>query len=226
MAVGLFITQKVDGEIKNSAPSLLTAEEAEELFRRLRSIRWKLAEEQGQPPYFVFSDRALRAMVQSLAQSQSEFLQLPGVGKRKLEMYYALFTNEIYAYCASHKIDLSKKVPYEPIQKERRLSIDIPLSPRKQTLELYRHGLSIEEIAQERACSPSTVVAHLCQLIEADEEVDISSLVGAERQMTIFNALKEVGDSMLRPVKDVLGDEYSFDEIRLVRAVMRRSPDE
>ncbi len=36
--------------------------------------------------------------------------------------------------------------------------------------------------------------------------------------------MQEVGDSMLRPVKDFLGDEYSYDEIRLVRAVMRRSP--
>ncbi len=226
MPVGLFVTHKVDGEIKNSTPSLLTAEEAEELFRCLRSIRWKLAEEQGQAPYIVFPDSVLRAMVQALPQSQSEFLLLPGVGKRKLEMYYTAFTNEIYAYCASHNIDLSKKIPFEPIQKERRLSIDNPLSPRKQTLELYRRGLSVEEIAQERACSSSTVVAHLCQLIETGEEVDISSLVGAERQMTIFNALQEMGDSMLRPVKDLLGDEYSYDEIRLVRAVMRRSPDE
>ncbi|MBV9256456.1 MAG: hypothetical protein JO215_00400 [Ktedonobacteraceae bacterium] len=31
---------------------------------------------------------------------------------------------------------------------------------------------------------------------------------------------------MLTPVKERLGNEYSYEEIRLVRAVMRRSPDE
>jgi ATP-dependent DNA helicase RecQ len=226
MAVGLFVKHKEDAEIESSAPSLLTEEQEEELFRRLRSIRWKLAEEQGLPPYFVFPDTVLRAMVQVLPQSPAEFLQLPGVGKRKLEMYYTHFTDEIYAYCSTHQIDLSKKASYEPVPKARRLSIEIPLSSRRQTLALYRRGLSIEEIAQERGCGLSKVMDHLSQVIEEGEEVDISSIVETERQMTIFNALKEVGGNMLRPVKDVLGDEYSFEEIRLVRAVMRRSPDE
>jgi ATP-dependent DNA helicase RecQ len=189
----------------------------------------RLAEEQGQPPFMVFADSVLHAMVQYLPQSQSEFLQLPGVGKLKLETYYTVFTNEIYAYCTTHNIDLSQRVAYEQVpkeRKERKLALDIPQAPRQHTLALYRQGLSLEEIAQERACSVKTVVAHLCQLIEAGEEVDISSLIDAERQMTIFNALIELGDGMLRPVKDLLGDEYSYEEIRLVKAVMRRSPDQ
>ena len=225
MAVGLFVPEQVRRDVENSPP-LLSEEAAEELFRNLRTLRWKVAEEQGLPSYFVFPDTVLRAMVQVLPQSQSEFLQLPGIGKRKLEMYYTAFTNEIYGYCASHNIDLSQRAPYEAPKKERRLSIDIPLSSRQQTLELYRRGLSVEEIAQERAYSVGTIVGHLCQLIEVGEEVDISSFVDAERQMKIFTALKEVGNSMLTPVKERLGNEYSYEEIRLVRAVMRRSPDE
>jgi len=39
----------------------------------------------------------------------------------------------------------------------------------------------------------------------------------------IVDALEQVGDDLLRPVKDFLGDEYSYEEIRLVRAAIRRS---
>jgi ATP-dependent DNA helicase RecQ len=231
LEVGLFVPQKTELVIdtKSSAPPLLTEDMAEELFRRLRSLRWKLAEEQGQPPFMVFADSVLRAMVQYLPQSQSEFLQLPGVGKLKLEMYYAVFANEIYAYCTTHIIDLSQRVPYKQVSKERRerkISIDVPLSSRQQTLALYQRGLSMEEIAQERGYSVSTLIGHLCQVIEEGEEVDISRLVSTEHQMTIYNALKESGETMLRPIKDLLGDDYSFEEIRFVKAVMRHSPDQ
>ncbi|HEY5002692.1 MAG TPA: helix-turn-helix domain-containing protein, partial [Ktedonobacteraceae bacterium] len=207
-------------------PSLLTTEQQQELFRALRTLRRSLADEQGQAPFFVFSDSTLDAIVQALPQSQSEFLCVPGVGKRKLEMYYSPFTDAIYAYCASHNIDLTQRVAYEPVPKERRPAIESSSLARNQILELYRQGLSIEEIAQTRLCSPSTVLEHLCRWIEVGEDIDISGLIDAQRQVIIFNAIKEVGDSKLRPVKDFLGDEYSYDEIRLVRAAMRRSPTE
>ena len=58
------------------------------------------------------------------------------------------------------------------------------------------------------------------------EDIDISELIDAQKQLIIFNAIQDVGDSMLRPIKDFLGDEYSYDEIRLVRAAMRRAPAE
>jgi ATP-dependent DNA helicase RecQ len=47
-------------------------------------------------------------------------------------------------------------------------------------------------------------------------------LVSQERYAVIAEVLQRVGTGALRPVKDDLGDEYSFDEIKFVRAVMRR----
>ncbi len=223
MPVGLFIPEKLKKPVEKQAPLLTTAQQ-QELLQILRTLRRSLAEEQGQPPYFVFPESTLHALVEALPQSESEFLQLPGVGKRKLEMYYTPFTDAIYAYCASHNVDLSQKGVYEPAPKEKRVASEPPLSARNHTLDLYRQGLSIEEIAQTRLCSPSTVIGHLCQWIEVGEDIDISGLIDQKRQFAIFDAIQEVGDGMLRPVKDLLGDEYSYDEIRLVRAVMRHSP--
>ena len=69
----------------------------EELFARLRALRKRLADEQGVPPYVVFSDATLRAMVRQRPANDEEFLAVSGVGKVKLERYGAEFLEEIGA---------------------------------------------------------------------------------------------------------------------------------
>ena len=96
-------------------------------------------------------------------------------------------------------------------------------STRRHTLDLYNEGRSIEEIARERNLKPNTIMSHLAELVEAGEAIDPERLVDSERQKIIFAALQQVGGDMLKPVKDFLGDEYSYDEIRLVRALTRQA---
>ena len=94
---------------------------------------------------------------------------------------------------------------------------------RQLTLALYRRGLSVEEIARQRNLTPGTVMSHLIELIEAGEAIDVEELVQPEHYEVIVDALLQIGSDALRPIKDFLGDEYSYDEIRLVRAWMRQS---
>ena len=75
------------------APALGTAEE--QLFQRLRTLRKKLADEQGVPPYVVFADAALRAMAQVQPTTLTAFAEIPGVGAAKLAHYGEVFTAEI-----------------------------------------------------------------------------------------------------------------------------------
>jgi ATP-dependent DNA helicase RecQ len=91
------------------------------------------------------------------------------------------------------------------------------------TLDMYNAGLSAGEIARERNITTGTVIRHLTELIEAGETIDIERLVAPERQKVIFDALQQVGNEMLKPVKELLGEEYSYDELRLVRAVIRQA---
>jgi ATP-dependent DNA helicase RecQ len=95
------------------------------------------------------------------------------------------------------------------------------------TLNLYRAGKSTEEIALERNIKPSTVMEHLAELIEEGETIDITPLILPGHYDVIVAAFYKVGFTgegpapFLRPVKDLLGDEYSYGEIRLVRACLR-----
>lgn len=70
-------------------------EEDEELFQRLRSLRKSLADANGVPPYIVFNDRTLRAMVAARPQTPDELLAVPGVGATKLERYGDAFLEEL-----------------------------------------------------------------------------------------------------------------------------------
>lgn len=66
-----------------------------ELFERLRSLRRQLAQEAGMPPYIIFNDATLAAMVELRPATLDEFLALPGVGAKKLERYGEIFLAEI-----------------------------------------------------------------------------------------------------------------------------------
>ncbi len=206
-------------QVKSSDTFDLTASE-EELFHRLRALRKQIADELNLPPYVVFSDMSLRYMAQRRPQSRSQFAQIPGVGSNKLAAYFEAFTDEIRDYCLSHNL----KMGIEP----QRTTIVAPtlatsVGTRQQTLAFYQQGLGVEEIAKERNLKPITILNHLTELAEAGEAVDIDRLVQPEHYDVIVDALEQVGDNLLKPVKEFLGDEYSYEEIRLVRAAIRRS---
>jgi ATP-dependent DNA helicase RecQ len=63
----------------------------DELFERLRQLRLTLAQEQGVPPYVIFSDKTLQEMAQKQPTTTLELLQIKGVGQNKLDKYGATF---------------------------------------------------------------------------------------------------------------------------------------
>ena len=67
------------------------------LFEALRAKRRELAQAQGVPPYVVFADKTLAAMVAERPQSLAEFARLSGVGEAKLERYGEVFLAVILA---------------------------------------------------------------------------------------------------------------------------------
>ena len=68
------------------------------LFAALRQLRREIAQQQGVPPYVVFHDSTLAAMVATRPQTLTEFAELPGVGNRKLQTYGTAFLEAIRRY--------------------------------------------------------------------------------------------------------------------------------
>jgi ATP-dependent DNA helicase RecQ len=190
------------------------AAEVDMLLHRLRALRKQLADAQGVPPYVIFADSTLKLMAQIQPKNLTEFGKLSGVGTHKVSQYGEKFLAEIRAY----RLELglleqnSDDTPFLGIVSDTELI----------TLQLYQQGFSIREIAQQRNLRPTTIVNHLSNLIEKNQSVDLNQLVSLEKQQKIIQVLEALGDISLTPIKEYLGDSYSFDEIRLVRGRWRR----
>jgi hypothetical protein len=86
-----------------------------------------------------------------------------------------------------------------------------------QTLNLFLEGKTIEEISQIRGLAVSTLYGHFSKLI-GEGRIGIERLIPAKRLALINAALKDVTDNSITPAKEKLGDDFSFDEIRMVKA--------
>jgi ATP-dependent DNA helicase RecQ len=71
------------------------AEAAAILFETLRRLRKTLADQKGIAPYMIFSDSTLRLIAHRQPQTPQEFLQISGVGDRKLNQYGDAFMQAI-----------------------------------------------------------------------------------------------------------------------------------
>jgi ATP-dependent DNA helicase RecQ len=209
---------------KSNGRSPALKPEEEGLFQRLRDLRKEIADEQGVPPYIIFSDATLRAMAQQRPQSLSHFAQIPGVGERKLEAYFTPFTNEICAYCELHNLNMGVGIQQQKVQKKEQTAPATQDKPTRQiTLEMYQQGLSVEDIARERSLKPVTIEGHFADLIDAGEAIDTEKLIQPEQYTIIANAVQQFGDEALKPIREFLGEEYSYGKIRIVCAMLRRS---
>ncbi|AFZ26827.1 ATP-dependent DNA helicase RecQ [Cylindrospermum stagnale PCC 7417] len=214
VSIAVPVAQKVTWEEGSTK-----AAEAEVLVQRLRSLRKQLADEQSVPPYVIFHDSTLKLMSQVQPQTLIDFGKLSGVGSHKLAQYGEKFLAEIKAYRREQGLP-EQKVEYLPSYHSP--SDNSPSYTELQTLQLHQQGLSVTEIARQRDIRTTTVIRHLSDLIQKNQQVDFNLLVPPEKQQKIWQVLETLGDISLTPIKEYLGDNYSYDEIRLVRGKWRR----
>ncbi len=204
------------------------------LFDRLRQVRRELAEEHDVPPYVIFPDTSLRAMAVERPVSRDAFGNIPGVGSRKLEQFYKPFSAAIRDYSDEHQLatdqpgNVGADVDAAPRERQRRREAAAkPGDSLQRTRDLLVAGHTIEEVAQARNLATSTVAEHVGKLLTSAEERDleleeaVARLVPADRYDVIVAALARTEGTALKPVKELLGDDYSYDEIRLALALRR-----
>ncbi|MGC1394882.1 MAG: RecQ family ATP-dependent DNA helicase, partial [Coleofasciculaceae cyanobacterium] len=179
--------------------------EIEILFDRLRKLRKQIADTQAVPPYVVFADSSLKLMAQQRPETIEAFAEISGVGTHKLNQYGDKFLAEIRAFC-----------------QEQKLPTALPATTHMITLQFYQQGLSVEEIAQKRGFTPRTIITHLSELLETKQPIDLNRLVSKELQQPILQAIQTVGADSLKTIKEHLGEDYSYEDIQLVRAWWRR----
>lgn len=175
-----------------------------QLFERLRILRKTIADKRKVPAYFIFGDISLQDMVRKLPRNKEEFSQVLGVGLSKLESFAKPFLDEINLYIGE-----------KPTKTKRAKSVE---ELREEAQNLFNSGKSIDEIGKILERASSTVVGYLEETLSLGKHLEIERIVPEKMQESIDKVVKKVGFERLSPVKEALGEEVSYDQLRLYRA--------
>ena len=191
------------------------------MFEKLRALRRSIASAEGVPPYVVFGDATLQQMAHFFPQNLNSLSQMSGVGAVKLKRYGDEFLSVICEYAQENGLgDLTGSGSARGVAGRTNDRAGTQRTPTyKETRLLLEQGRSIRQAAHERGLSANTIVAHIEALVRSGELIDLRPHLPAEDRVgDIESAFEEVGYARLAPVKALLGDDFSYEEIRLVRA--------
>lgn len=94
---------------------------------------------------------------------------------------------------------------------ERHKETKVPSN--EQSFQLFNEGMEIEAIAKHRGLSINTIESHLTRYV-ANGQIPVSRFVAEEKVTNILAVIKDINSEKLTEIKAVLGDEYSYSEIR------------
>jgi ATP-dependent DNA helicase RecQ len=178
-----------------------------ELREYLREWRRTTAKEQGVPAFVVLHDTTLEEICRVRPSSTADLLSITGIGERKAEVYGKGILAALERYRGGARVaEVSEK----------------KTAPALETMRLLTAGHSFEDIAKIRGRQVSTVVNAVANLVERGDLEFQAGWIDRNKQAVIEAACGKVGIDGLRPLKDALPPEITYDEIRLVVARVRR----
>jgi len=173
----------------------------------LREWRRIMAKERDVPAYVVLHDTTLEEICRKQPQSIAGLLQITGIGERKAEMFGQSLLDALARFQAGAR---ASALPEKKT------------APAVETLSLLAQGKTFAEIAQIRGRQISTIVNAIAALVEKGELDFEADWIDRNKQSVIEAACARLGTEWLKPLKDALPPEITYDEIRLVVARLRR----
>ncbi len=189
------------------------------LFERLRTVRRNIASNEGVAPFMVLSDATLIQLATYLPLSLESVRRISGFGEAKTERYGKLFVEEIGAFAAEH--GLSTQMESLAPKRERMPTAERTQRPDdtyRASLELWQQGKAISAIATERGLTAQTIMGHLARYV-ATGQISLEEIVPENKIESIIDALRAADwrdGQAIKPIKEALGDDYSYGEIQAV----------
>jgi ATP-dependent DNA helicase RecQ len=162
------------------------------------------------PAYVVLHDSSLDEICRLKPSSLAELMTITGIGERKADLYGEGILSAVRQYREGARAAA-------PAEKKT--------APALETLHLLTEGKSFEDIARIRGRQISTVVNAVAVLVEKGEVEFRPEWIDRNKLAVIEAACSTLGLEKLerlKPLKDSLPPEITYDEIRLVVARMRR----
>ena len=184
-----------------------------ELLAQLKDLRKQVAREKDIPPYVIFQDASLDAMATMYPVTIDELKNIPGVGEGKAKRYGEEFCKLIAKHCEYYGIDRPEDLRVRTVANKSKNKVRIIQSvDRKVDLELLAKsmGLEFEDFLDE-----------LDAIVDSGTKLDIryylESTMDSEQIDDIFEYFRESETDDIDDALDELEDEYTEDQIRLVR---------
>ena len=180
------------------------------------TVRNQLCEPRDLPIYLVAGSQTLNEMSDFLPHNEKELLLISGFGSAKVEKYGKAFLDVIQTYCKEHKLDslMHEKQSTKRERKEKK-----PVGETFRTsLEQYKAGKSIEEIAFSRNLAKTTIISHLERYIVSGE-LNIEEFVSLDKRQKALELIKNGSET--GSIFEMLNSFMNYTEVKMIMAWLR-----
>lgn len=183
------------------------------LFSMLKDLRKKLSKQLDVPPYVIFQDPSLEAMATVYPINIEELQNIPGVGAGKAKRYGAEFCDLIKRHCEENEIDRPEDLRVRTVANKSKLKVSI--------IQSIDRKVALDDIASAKGIDFSELLDEIEAIVYSGTKLNIDyfleEVMDEDHMLDIYDYFKESETDSLDEAMDELGEDYTEEEIRLVR---------
>ncbi len=184
-----------------------------ELYSMLKDLRKKLSKHLQLPPYVIFQDPSLESMATTYPITIEELQNIPGVGAGKAKRYGQDFIDLIKRHVEENEIERPEDMRVRTVANKSKLKVSIIQSIDKK--------VALDDIAISKGIDFDDLLTEIEAIVNSGTKLNIDyfveSVMDEDRIEDIYEYFKESVSDSIDDALDELGEDYSEEEIRLVR---------
>lgn len=184
-----------------------------ELYAILKDLRKKIARQHNLPPYVIFQDPSLEAMATSYPVTMEELQNIPGVGAGKAHRYGSEFLKIIKRHVDENDIERPEDMRVRTMPNKSKLKIAL--------IQSIDRKIDLDELAESKGLEFAEMLDELEAIVDAGTKINIDyfldEILEEDRQEDLLDYFRTSEEDNIEAAIQELGDEYSDEEIRLVR---------
>ncbi|MBP7102069.1 MAG: DNA helicase RecQ [Bacteroidales bacterium] len=203
-----------DEELDESIPVQKDGVIDKVLFNMLKDLLKSIAKKENLPPYVIFQEISLEDMCVHYPTKMDELTQITGVGAGKAQKYGQAFINLIRKYVEDNEIERPQDLVVKSVINKSGLKVYV--------IQNIDRKISFEDIAIAKNLTKDELLTEIESIIFSGTKLDINyyidETIDLYHQEEIMDYLMNTElDSLETALRDLGEDEYSLEEIRLMR---------
>ncbi len=183
------------------------------LYSMLKDLRKKMSKKLDVPPYVIFQDPSLEAMATTYPVTLEELQNIPGVGAGKAKRYGQEFCVLIKKHCEENEIERPEDLRVRTVANKSKIKVSI--------IQAIDRKVALDDIALSKGLDFSELLDEVEAIVYSGTRLNIDyfleEIMDEDHMLDIYDYFKESTTDKIDDAMDELGDDYTEDEIRLVR---------